>query len=144
MPHKHSKKAKEKAKMAKFTRIPYNISEPLSAEKSAKLMSKRGKDQFLKEGTIIEGPDGQLNFAPTNEHGIKDPYGQTMLHLAANGNKEMFFLFVIKGVENKNPKDDEGSTPLHSAASNGNLRICELIIETIWTSNKHHESTKIG
>ena len=98
MPHKHSKKAKEKAKMPKFTRIPYtDISEPLSAEKSAKLMSKRGKNYFLKEGTIIEEPDGRLNFAPTDEHGNKDPYGQTMLHLAANGNKEMFFLFVIKG-----------------------------------------------
>ena len=33
--------------------------------------------------------------------------------------------------KNKNPKDRGGCTPLHNAARNGHLTVCQLIIENV-------------
>ena len=37
--------------------------------------------------------------------------------------------FFIKNTDNKNPKDDEGETPLHIAAKNGKFQVCQMIFE---------------
>ena len=38
---------------------------------------------------------------------------------------------IIECVDNKNPKDEYGETPLHEAADNGHYEICKLIIENL-------------
>ena len=141
MPHKHSKKTNKKGSVPK--RIPSNVDysitskwDPLPAERSARLITKQGKNSFLKEGAVMKEPDGQKSFASLDKH------GNTMLHSAANENNEIFFLNTIKGVKNKNPRNNDGTTPLHLAASKGNLRICELIIEHIEDKNPKNDEGK--
>ena len=36
--------------------------------------------------------------------------------------------YIIGRIDDKFPKDDKGWTPLHFAALNGHLRVCELIL----------------
>ena len=43
---------------------------------------------------------------------------------------------IIKCVNNKNPKDKYGETPLHEAADNGHYEICQLIIENLEGNSK--------
>ena len=43
--------------------------------------------------------------------------------------------FIIERVENKNPSDNDGKTPLHMAAEYGRLEICQLIIKNIEDKN---------
>ena len=42
---------------------------------------------------------------------------------------------IMENIEDKNPKDNNGWTPLHYAASNGHLAICQLIMENIEDKN---------
>ena len=41
------------------------------------------------------------------------------------------FKFIFDIIEDKNPADEFGSTPLHLAAKKGHLSICELILENV-------------
>ena len=43
-------------------------------------------------------------------------------------------------VDNKNPSDNTGTTPLHEASSNGHFDICRLIIEN--TDKKNPSNSK--
>ena len=62
----------------------------------------------------------------------------TPLHFAV-----MYDSDIIKGIvkgfleveKDKNPRDKDGNTPLHTAARNGNLDVTQLIIETIEDKN---------
>ena len=47
----------------------------------------------------------------------------------------------IEKVEEKNPKDRQGSTLLHIAANNGNLQLCQLIVNYI---NDNHPFDNLG
>ena len=46
------------------------------------------------------------------------------------GNLALIKLFITN-FKDKNPKDKEGMTPLHFAAENGHLSICQLLLEKI-------------
>ena len=52
------------------------------------------------------------------------------MHVAAmTGQIKVFHTMLEKAVD-KNPKDDNWDTPLHSAAKGGHYTICKLIIDT--------------
>ena len=62
--------------------------------------------------------------------------GQTMLHFAAKTQQESIFLYVFDRAEAINsPSDDQGMTPLHIAAQNGQVKLCQWIIEEINDKN---------
>ena len=42
---------------------------------------------------------------------------------------------ITENLEDKNPKDSNGFTPLHHAALNGHLDICKLIMEQVENQN---------
>ena len=42
---------------------------------------------------------------------------------------------IVENAIVKNPKNDNGDTPLHSDAGNGHLAICELIVENAYEKN---------
>ena len=42
---------------------------------------------------------------------------------------------IVERVEDKNPSEIDGQTPLHFAAGNGHLNICNLIIEIVQDKN---------
>ena len=51
------------------------------------------------------------------------------MHVAAmTGQTKVFHTMLEKAVD-KNPKDDNWDTPLHSAAKGGHYTICKLIID---------------
>ena len=69
-----------------------------------------------------------------------DEFGNTILHMNASlGNEdkpaELLFYCMLNGLKNKNPRNNEGLTPLHIIASKGNLKICEFIIGCIKDKN---------
>ena len=43
--------------------------------------------------------------------------------------------FIIITVEQKNPRDHKGETPLHLAAKKGHLDVCKLIVESMLNKN---------
>ena len=45
------------------------------------------------------------------------------------------FIFIDKIDKYANPKDKSGETPLHWAAWNGNIYICQMIIENVVDKN---------
>ena len=45
-------------------------------------------------------------------------------------------------IEDKNPSDDFGTTPLHKAAKRGHLLVCKLIIEQIGDINPRDNDGK--
>ena len=47
--------------------------------------------------------------------------------------------FILENVEDKNPKKDDGGTPLHSTAQDGNLDVCKLIFENVDDKNPKDE-----
>ena len=57
-----------------------------------------------------------------------------------NGKYEVAQL-IINNVNDKNPKNGEGDTPLHEAAKSGNFEICRLILDEIEAKNPEN---KIG
>ena len=64
--------------------------------------------------------------------------GRTPLHVAAEYPNPItleIFKLIFDNVQDKEPKDKEGSTPLHYAAKYGNLEVCRLIIGE--TDNKN-------
>ena len=46
-----------------------------------------------------------------------------------------FCQIIVENVDDKNPKDNDGWTPLHLAAENGHLSICQLIIKNVDEKN---------
>ena len=46
---------------------------------------------------------------------------------------------ILDNFEDKNPKDQSGSTPLHYAAQNGHYELCALIMEKIQDKNPPNE-----
>ena len=67
----------------------------------------------------------------------KDFRGGTLLHYAAAATTKgdlILCQFLIKCLEStgdKNPKDFEGTTPLHLAAEDGDMELCELLVENV-------------
>ena len=64
--------------------------------------------------------------------------GYTPLHDAAgnqNRNRMEIFKLIFDNVEDKEPKDNNGRTPLHHAAKYGHLEVCKLIIGEIEDKN---------
>ena len=47
-------------------------------------------------------------------------------------------LLLVENVEDKNPKDNFGFTPLHEAAMNGRLSLCQLIVVNVDDKNPIH------
>ena len=50
----------------------------------------------------------------------------------------MIFKLILESLasdNNKNPRSDGGYTPLHIAASNGHLEICQIILEEVDDKN---------
>ena len=70
-------------------------------------------------------------------------HGQTPLHLGAkNGHKRgnlSVCKFIIDNVDDKNPKTDNGVTPLHIAAAEGHLKLCQLIINNVEDKNPEND-----
>ena len=54
--------------------------------------------------------------------------GRTVLHKAAENNNTEIYEMLMKRVQNKNPCNKYGVTPLHFAALAGHLEMCKLII----------------
>ena len=60
----------------------------------------------------------------------------TVLHMACQGGgHEEICEFIINNVEDKNPQDGEGFSPLYDAASRGHSEICKIIIENVNDKN---------
>ena len=51
---------------------------------------------------------------------------------------------LLENVRKKNPKGIHGITPLHLAASNGQLEVCELILKNIKETNPIDDSGMSG
>ena len=67
---------------------------------------------------------GDLNLSTTEEN--------TPLHAAmyfGNSCNTGMIEFILANVVDKNPKNENGDTPLHQAAKNGFLEICKLICQ---------------
>ena len=54
--------------------------------------------------------------------------GEPFRYAAKYGNLEVC-RFFLNNIGDKNPKDDEGVTPLHIAAENGKFQVCQMILE---------------
>ena len=69
---------------------------------------------------------------------LRDSYGDTFLHTAAYENNSATVLLAMKSkaVMDKNPKNNEGTTPLHFATSKGHFLICEMIMIWFYVHNK--------
>ena len=63
--------------------------------------------------------------------------GDTFLHAAATRKDSAVVLLAMKSkvVMDKNPKNNEGFTPLHCAASRGHFQICGMFIDQIEDKN---------
>ena len=57
--------------------------------------------------------------------------GQNLMHFAALVGNIQIFMEIFDQSIDINPKDDKGETPLHWAAANGHLNVCEFILEHI-------------
>ena len=44
-------------------------------------------------------------------------------------------MFIMENIDDKNPRENDGHTPLHYAAQEGNLEICRLMMENIDDKN---------
>jgi ankyrin repeat protein len=51
------------------------------------------------------------------------------MHVAAMTGQTKVFQIMLEKAVDKNPKDDNWDTPLHSAAKGGHYTICKLIID---------------
>ena len=54
-----------------------------------------------------------------------------LLHIAAYNGQSEICKYIIQNVEDKNPKNHQGRTPLHNAAYKNQNVICELILQNI-------------
>ena len=80
--------------------------------------------------TVRELACAVRQFYTENSWAIRDK--QTPMHFAVRSGQMEIILNIIERVKDKNPKDKCGWTPLHRAAINGHLEICQLIIFLIW------------
>ena len=66
------------------------------------------------------------------------------MHVAAMTGQTKVFQTMLEKAVDKNPKDDNWDTPLHSAAEGGHYTICKLIIDAGIRdknpSNKNYET----
>lgn len=64
-------------------------------------------------------------------------HGRTEMHVAAMTGQTNVFQTMLEKADDKNPKDDNWDTPLHSAAEGGHYKICKLIIDAAGISDKN-------
>ena len=69
--------------------------------------------------------------------------GEPFRYSAKYGNLEVC-RFFINNIDDKNPKDDEGLTPLHLAAENGKFQVCQMILEAGIDDKNPKTSDSIG
>ena len=88
------------------------------------------------DGSAIHGSFVRLFFSVLHNRMYQNGY--TLFHLAAiNGYFGMCELIIQKmsKIEDKNPSNEWGNTPLHYAAQYGHLEICQLIIKSVNEKN---------
>jgi ankyrin repeat protein len=73
---------------------------------------------------------------------IKVQFCDKAFHFAAEFGHLDFCKLIIESIDDKNPKDNKGKTPLHRAARHGYLDICKLIIENVQEKNPGLEFSK--
>jgi hypothetical protein len=139
--YKPSMKAVRKVEMEiknKEENIDFSALVPMDNSFATKMFAdiKEKQPELFKQFYKVE-PDGQTSFATLDDE------GNTGLHQAAMGampNDESLFLATLQGIKDKNPRNNEGVTPLHIAAIRGKLRICELIIANVKDKNPPEET----
>ena len=65
---------------------------------------------------------------------------QRLLHEAAERGHLILCRMILINLEDKNPQDCDGSTPLHAAAKEGHLEVCKLLIKN--DGNIHHRNQR--
>ena len=65
---------------------------------------------------------------------------QRLLHEAAERGHLILCRMILINLEDKNPQDCDGSTPLHAAAKEGHLEVCKLLIKN--EANIHHRNQR--
>ena len=58
-----------------------------------------------------------------------------IVHAFLQGQLEICNLFMSYPSVEKNPRDNNGSTPLHASASKGHFKICEVLLENAIEKN---------
>ena len=59
----------------------------------------------------------------------------SLLHIIAECKNIHLYQYLINRLDEKNPKTNEGVTPLFIAASKGYFEVCKLIIENVADKN---------
>jgi ankyrin repeat protein len=59
----------------------------------------------------------------------------TPRHVAAKYGYSEIYNFIAERVEEKNPLDNEGRTPLHKAIDKGHLHICRILLDILGIEN---------
>ena len=68
---------------------------------------------------------------PSSSIGAPSGAQLAQLYFAVDLKLCQFLIESLKSNGDKNPKDFAGTTPLHVAAENGDLKLCELIVENV-------------
>ncbi|MDB4797386.1 ankyrin repeat domain-containing protein, partial [bacterium] len=85
-------------------------------------------DKFYSAGKLGNIEAVKLGLEEGANVNVKDKWGQTLLHHAANEDrKEIVELLIAAGADVK-AKDEDGVTPLHFTAANRRKEVAELLI----------------
>ena len=87
--------------------------------------------QYLIANVIDKNPINNVQNVPSNI----TTDGPTVLHVAAWFGQFEACKLIMESVENKNPRNGIGRTPLQLAAEAGHLEICQLLIDNIEDKN---------